>query len=153
MPDLITHTISAYLIRKRSISRGDLAIYLFGAMLPDLTTRPFMITFPELRYFFHAFHTPIALILIIYLIGQFFEDKIKNRVIKLLSYGTITHLVLDLFQAGVGDRGYGWLFPISYLDFRVNLFWPEDSISILPITISVFAIETFYTYRTKAKKK
>jgi len=146
MPDLITHTVAAYIIRKRSISTPDLLLYLFGAMLPDLATRPFMIMFPPTRYFFHTFHTPVAMMLIIYLISQLFEDSIKYRVMKLLSFGVLTHFFLDFFQASVGARGYSWFFPFTYWDLNFGLFWPEDSISVLPIVLGVFLVDFIYTY-------
>lgn len=149
MPDLVTHTVAAYIIRKRSISTNDLLVYLFGAMLPDLVTRPFMIIYPPIRYFFHTFHTPVALLLIIYLISQFFEDNIKYKIMKLLSFGVISHLILDLFQNSVSYRGYSWFFPITYWDFNIGLFWPEDSVNFLPITILVLAIDIMQQYYYK----
>jgi hypothetical protein len=153
MPDLITHTVAAYMIRKRSISTPDLLLYILGAMLPDLATRPFMIMFPPSRYFFHTFHTPVAMMLIVYLISQFFEESIKYRVMKLLSLGVLTHFFLDFFQASVGARGYSWFFPFSYWDLNLGLFWPEDSITVLPIVIAVFLVDFIYTYIKNRKIK
>lgn len=150
MPDLITHTVAAYMIRSRKIKVHNLIIYLIGAMLPDLATRPFMILVPKTQHFFQAFHTPVALALIIYGIVQFFDKKIRLTVARMLSYGTLTHLFLDMFQDSVADRGYGWFFPFSYLDFRIGLFWPEDSVAIVPILLLVFFIDFFYSkYRNK----
>lgn len=152
MPDLITHTIVAYLVRNRNIKIHNLIIYLLGAMLPDLATRPFMIIFPPLRHFFHAFHTPIALAIIIIVISYFFEESKQRLVIFLLSLGTLTHLFLDAMQQGVADRGYGWLFPFSYIDFRFGLFWPEDSISVLPFIILIFLADFLISRKNKNKK-
>lgn len=153
MPDLITHTVAAYLIRKRSIPQSDLVIYLLGALLPDIVTRPFMIMFPSLRHFFHAFHTPIALALVILLISLYFEETIRLKIIKLLTYGTLTHLFLDMFQASVGERGYGWLFPFSYWDFNFGLFWPEDSVTVLPLVIGVFFVDFILSLRKNKNNK
>ncbi|MBX3042078.1 MAG: metal-dependent hydrolase [Candidatus Kapabacteria bacterium] len=152
MPDLITHTAAAYLVRNRKISRPDLIIYLFGAMLPDLVTRPFMIIYPPVRYFFHTFHTPVAMLLIIYLIAQFFEEKIKYRIMKFLGLGVLTHFVLDMFQASVTQRGYAWFFPFSYYDFNIGFFWPEDSVLFLPFTFSILAVDILWSYYTSKNK-
>lgn len=152
MPELVTHTVAAYLIRKRNIPTADLLIYLFGAMLPDLLTRPFMILYPPIRYFVNVLHTPVALVLVIYLIAQYFEDSIRNKVMKLLALGTFTHLFLDLFQNSIQYRGYSWFFPFTFWDFRIGLFWPEDSVSYLPITLAVFVIDVVMTYRAKSKR-
>lgn len=149
MPDLITHSVAAYMIRNRKIEIDFLVIYLLGAILPDIVTRPFMIIFPQVSNFFHAFHTPTALILIVLLLSLFFESEIRPKVFKLLALGTLTHLFLDLFQNGVGDRGYSWFFPFSYYDFRIGLFWPEDSISILPLVISIFIVDYFVSRKSQ----
>jgi len=152
VPDLITHTVAAYIIRKRKISVHNLILYLIGSMLPDLVTRPFMIAIPSLRHYFHAFHTPAALAIIIIMISYLFEEINQRKVILLLSLGTLTHLLLDSFQASVGDRGYSWLFPFSYSDFNFGLFWPEDSISILPAVVIIFLADFFITKRIKNRK-
>jgi hypothetical protein len=152
MPELITHTVAAYIIRKRSIPTSDLLIYLFGAMLPDLLTRPFMILYPPIRYFINMLHTPFALALVIYLISQYFEDSIKTRVMKLLALGTFTHLFLDLFQNSVQYRGYSWLFPFTFWDFRIGLFWPEDSVAYLPVTLAVLLVDFILSYKAKHRK-
>lgn len=153
MPDLITHTVAAYLIRKRSIPQSDLVIYLLGALLPDIATRPFMIMFPSSRHFFHAFHTPAALALIILLISLYFEETIRIKIIKLLTYGTLTHLILDMFQTSVGERGYGWLFPFSYWNFNFGLIWPEDSVTVLPLVIAVFFVDFILSLRKNKNSK
>lgn len=153
MPDLITHSVTAYLIRNRRLTMPDLIIYIFGSLLPDLATRPFMIIYPPLRYYLHTFHTPVAMLLIIYLIGNFFEDSIKYRVMKLMGLGVLTHFFLDLFQASVGFRGYSWFFPFTYWDFNFGLFWPEDSVQFIPVFILLFFIDYFYTNYQNRKKR
>jgi hypothetical protein len=121
-------------------------------MLPDLVTRPFMIAIPTFRHYFHALHTPVALALIIIMLSFLFDEINQRKVILLLSLGTLTHLVLDSFQASVGDRGYSWLFPFSYSDFNFGLFWPEDSISILPFVVIIFLADYFISKKIKKSK-
>lgn len=147
MPDLVTHTIFAYIIRKRKWTPHFLIIFLIGAMLPDLVSRPFTILFDEYQYLFNTFHTPIALILISYLISLFFSDDIKRKVFVILLFGVFTHLFLDLFQINVKTEGYGWLFPFSKFDFQIGLFWAEDSLLVLHWTIAIFLIDIIFEKR------
>lgn len=151
MPDLITHSVLVYTLRNRSVKSEELVLLIIGAILPDLVTRPFMIIFPPAKYFFHAFHTPVALILIILLISYLFEECYRAKVMKLLSLGVASHLFLDLFQYSVGNRGYSWFFPFSYFDFRIGLFMPEDSLYILPLLMIILGIDS-YVYQNKKKK-
>jgi hypothetical protein len=147
MPELITHTIFAYLIRRRKWTIHFIIIFLFGAMLPDLVSRPFIVIFENFQYFFATFHTPIALILICYLISLLFADEIMKKVFLLLLFGVLTHLFLDLFQINIKSQGYGWLFPFSNFDFQIGLFWAEDSILVLHWTIAIFLIDFLFEKR------
>lgn len=147
MPELVTHTIFAYLIRKRKWTPHFIIIFLIGAMLPDLVSRPFIILFGEFQYFFSIFHTPIALVLISYLISLFFSDDIKRKVFFILLLGVFTHLFLDLFQISVETGGYGWFFPFSKFDFQIGIFWAEDSLLVLQWTIIIFFIDIIFEKR------
>ncbi len=59
MPEIITHTTFAYLIRKRNWDIHFLILFLLGAMLPDLLTRPFT-TFFKPEQFYKCFSYPIS---------------------------------------------------------------------------------------------
>jgi len=148
MPDIITHTTFAYLIRKRNWDIHFLILFLLGAMLPDLLTRPFTTFFKPEQYFINASHTPSVVLLWIILISQFFEREIRWQVFKYISLGTLTHFFLDLFQISTNNIGYQLLFPFSEWNFSFNLFWADESIFIAPIMAIIFLID-FYFFKKK----
>lgn len=153
MPDLITHTAFAYLIRKRNWQPQPMILLLFGAMLPDLLSRPFIILLPDYAYFFHTFHTPVGLILFIILISLYFEPSERFNAFKYIGYGAFTHLFLDLFQKTVNERGYSWLFPFSYSDYQIGLFLPEDSLLVIPYILMIVIFDFFISFKFRKRNE
>jgi len=149
MPELITHTTFAYLIRKRNLDIHYLILFLFGAMLPDLLTRPFTTFFKLEQYFFNASHTPFVVILWIIIISQFFENEIRWQVFKYISLGALTHFFLDLFQISSNNIGYQWLFPFSDWNFQFNFLWADESILLAPIMAFIFLIDFYFFKKRK----
>ena len=94
MPDVVTHTTIGYLVRNRKWDKYILLFFIIGTALPDILSRTFMIIFPTAKWFFHAFHTPVVLILFILLISLLFEESLRRHVFKYLLYGTGFHWLL-----------------------------------------------------------
>lgn len=145
MPDLVTHTAFAYLARNRKWNVHSLLLLIFGAMLPDLLTRPFMAFFPDYTYFFHTFHTPFCLLLIIFMLSVCFEPGEQLKAFAMISLGTLSHLLLDFFQFSVHERSYCWLFPFSYSDYQLGLFLTEDSLFVAPYLAILVLVDYFVT--------
>jgi hypothetical protein len=141
MPDLVTHTTIGYLVRNRKWDKYKLLFFMIGTVFPDVLSRTFMITFPDLRWFFHAFHTPIVILLFAYLFSIFFEKSMQWLVFKFVILGSAFHCFLDLFQIGISDTAYLWLFPITVnYDFQIGLFWSEDTMIMTPLFTVLFLI-------------
>lgn len=152
MPDLITHFSAAYFIKiPRHWSRFRIPFFL-GAILPDLLCRPFMIVYPKSASFVYGFHSPLVLVIISLLIAQFFSGEIRPRVRINLLLGVGLHLVLDLFQRQV-IVAYYWFFPFSWKTFDLGLFWPEDSLRLVPLWLSLMLIiEVTLLVKKRVKK-
>lgn len=137
MPDLLTHTLAVYPLRykyKRFIS-----IILLGTVLPDVIGRIPGILFPY-RSFINwlqlSLHTPIALLIVSFLLSLFFPEKIRKNIFIYLIIGVSLHLFLDLFQKTL-TIGYLWFFPFSFLSFSIPLIWPNDTIYLIPVFLVI----------------
>ncbi len=152
MPDLVTHTTIGYLLRNRKWSSHILLLFIIGTILPDILSRPFMIMFPDYKWFFHAFHTPIVLVLFIALISLLFERSLRLIAFKYILLGAAFHCFMDMFQIGISDTAYLWFFPISStFDYQIGLFWAEDSLVMTPLFLLLFFIS--YKWEDKIIKK
>jgi hypothetical protein len=152
MPDLVTHTTIGYLIRNRNWTKHILLLFLIGTIFPDLLSRTFMITFPELKWFFHAFHTPIVIVLFALLFSLLFERSLRWLVFKYVLLGAAFHCFLDLFQLGVSETAYLWFFPITVTyDIQIGLFWAEDTLILTPLFTLLFLISYFYEDKIREK--
>ena len=152
MPDLITHFAAAYILKTPSRwSRFRVPFYL-GAILPDLLSRPFYILYPPATYIVYSLHTPVISAVICLLIAQFFEGEIRSRVRTNLLLGITLHYGLDLLQKHV-IVPYFWFFPFSWKTFELGLFWPEDSLQLVPVWISlVLIIEVILQVKKRIRK-
>jgi hypothetical protein len=132
MPDLLTHVIVAQACRGRV--RGNIltAWFLVGTVLPDVLTRPFNIAFPSLSSFSMPLHTPMGLFFVCALISHLFTAASRWLVFYNLLGGAALHLLLDVFQTHIAGSYY-LLFPFSWCSFEFGLFWPEDSLYLLPV--------------------
>jgi inner membrane protein len=93
--------------------RKDIRILLIGSLLPDIIDKPigqlfFRETFSNGRIFCHT----LLFLILITLVGLYLYWNRKRTWLLVLSFGTFTHLVLDLM----------WLTPRT-------LFWPLYGLS------------------------
>ncbi len=142
MPDLITHFAAAYFLKTpRRFSRFRIPFYL-GAILPDLLTRSFVIIYPPSESVVYGFHTPVVSVVVCLLAAQFFEKGIRSGVRTNLLLGITLHFGLDIMQKHL-IVPYFWLFPFSWKTFELGLFWPEESLRLMPLWLAlVIIIET-----------
>lgn len=139
MPDLITHAIAAYwLLRLPQFARFRVIFYL-GAILPDILARPIHILWPQLLLYTIAIHTPAFMIVLTLLIAEFFTAELRAPIRIYLLLGIGLHFFLDIFQKHLGD-GYYWFFPFSWKSIEIGLFWPEASIRLLPLWLTLILL-------------
>ena len=133
MPDLVTHLSVGYLVRQGTKRIEQMvALFYLGTILPDVLTRPVNILQPRLYWLVMPLHTPLALTLVCLLLSYLFAETVRREVFLTLLFGVYLHLFLDLFQKSIGPA-YPWLFPFSWRSFQIGLFWPEDSLVLLPV--------------------
>lgn len=135
MPDLITHSAAAYFVTRSRFWQKFRTLFFLGTILPDLLSRPFYILFPKLFKLTTAMHTPIFVLLFCLLLAQLFKSQRKQALSALLA-GSGLHFGLDLLQRHL-IGGYFWLFPFSWRTFEIGLFWPEDTVRLIPVWLSL----------------
>lgn len=135
MPDLLTHLCSAQLVRRGLLDRL-FPLFALGAMLPDLLSRPAHILFPAAYPFVKPLHSPLVCIPCCALLAFLFVPGIRRAAFACLLAGTALHLALDAFQRQLGPE-YFWLFPFSWRSGALGLFWPEQALVFLPVTVAV----------------
>ncbi|MDP8214135.1 MAG: metal-dependent hydrolase [Candidatus Euphemobacter frigidus] len=152
MPDLVTHVAGAYLVKRGVKITRYAALFYLGAMLPDLASRPLHIIWPRTLLASQAFHSPVGVFLICWLVSLFFRVDQRKRVFFLLIAGSFLHLVMDSGQKQL-EGGYLWFFPFSMKTCSLGLFWPEDSVRFLPYTaIAVLIVYGFSKWREGREK-
>jgi hypothetical protein len=134
MPDLLTHVMIAQGCRMAVRSAGLTPWFLVGTVLPDVLTRPFSIILPRLFWFSMPLHTPTGLFLICALISQLFPASNRRSVFYNLLGGAAVHLLLDMCQKHLAGSYY-LFFPLSWRSVEFGLFWPEDSLFLLPLWV------------------
>jgi len=121
MPDLITHVAFTHLVKRPFELKGNennifsfrVILYL-GAILPDITTRPWYIVFPATKSWTASLHTPFSAILCCALLSLFFHPGIRKKVFLYLLLGVILHFFLDTFSIILSGRITGFFhFPGS----------------------------------------
>jgi len=146
MPDLMTHLLIPWAVgRTAAWDRPRLAIFCLGAVLPDLVSRAPSIAlgrWPEAASIFSAFHTPIGVLILCLGLVMIFPEQERARFLSWLLTGAGLHLGLDLLQLTVRSDNYYWLFPLTFKDFQLGLFWPDQTVLALPgLMILVLAAE------------
>ena len=145
MPDLVTHLCSAQLVRKLFRLRF-FPIFALGVILPDLISRPLHIVFPPAYWFVVPLHSPIVCLLYCMLLSLLFSREIRRTVFLYLSGGVALHLALDSLQKQLQPT-YFWLFPFSWKSWWAGIFWPEQALFMLPVTIAVTILITLIADR------
>ncbi len=165
MPDGLTHIICGYFCGERWLKRGRLALFLLGCLIPDIFLRGGRLFFTGspnrdfIELFLTPLHTPITGLFICLAITQFFHARIQKGVFLIIYSGCLCHFILDLMQRIINGYGfsvepidgYHWFFPLSWFDFQIGIFWPENAPYGLFILIP--AALWLLRYRKKANEK
>ena len=139
MPDLVTHTALGYFVVRRWRHAAYAFLFLIGNMMPDLMTRPFYIIYSPSFWWVYPFHTPLGALVACWGITGLFKKGDRRPVFLAVAGGSMTHLVLDIFQKHAG-MGYIWFSPFSWVFTDWGLFWPEDALNRLPVLLGAVAV-------------
>ena len=147
MPDLVTHVSLAYFLKRPKAWARYRVFFYIGAILPDILTRPLYILFPPLYMVIYSLHTPFVVAVLCLLFTMFFEIKHRPGIRLNLFLGIGTHFGLDLLQKSV-TVSYYWLFPFSFRSFSLGIFWPDESVRLVPFwVILILSTEAYLRWR------
>jgi len=140
MPDWMSHLLIG-LILAEIFNIKKTSLVIFGALLPDLLSKFYLISFYfgiDESFPFSYLHTPVLSILVGILIAPLFRyDRIKTT--AFISLGIASHFLSDLtmrhFHAGMFI-----FFPFSTKAYTLNWVWPEQSIYVLIGTFIVYTL-------------
>jgi hypothetical protein len=154
MPELITHSVSAYAFRR--YLNEDWILFVFGAILPDVVSRPITVIASLLGcescgYVTLPSHAPLFLLPLSLFIALLFEERMRARVFTYLFLGAMLHNAFDVLQIHLHDRAYPWLFPFSFTGFEIGLFWSDESPYLIPFALMILAMLLWLERRKKMK--
>ncbi len=172
MPDPATHVlvplVGIRLIelakRKVLISSPNRYILALGCIFPDLIDKAVPYSFDYLyRYFtgersyfptLEYLHTPLILILCIYMFCFVFVAEYRIKVFFILSTGVLVHLLLDLTQGNLCAIGYLWFFPFSLEKPSVaTMFYDDQTTPLVPLFLLALVVtEVIFRSMNKEKK-
>lgn len=138
MPDLVTHLCAAQIARRGALDR-HFPLFALGVILPDVVSRPVHILFPHSYSFVQPLHSPVVCALYCAIVALLFVPSLRRTAFACLLAGVALHLALDSLQKQIGPM-YLWLFPFSWRSGSIGLFWPEQALFFLPVTLAVTAI-------------
>lgn len=161
MPDLITHTATGYILKKRFFSSQGMTYFLIGCCLPD-----FLVHIPAnlVRFFYsqmgmiHPYtflaslfflHEPLGYGLVCYWIASFVPQH-KKQVFWNLFGGGMFHYLLDFGQSHMLP-GYRPLFPVYDHYMELGLYGTETTLYLLPLWM-VLALGMIWKNSKKKKR-
>jgi hypothetical protein len=139
MPDLMTHCLAGYVATRRWVLHPLAYVFLVGTVLPDALGRTFSIIVDSTHRWATPVHTPVGQFVICWTLAQCFRAGQRRRVFACLFAGSALHLLLDATQKHVAG-GYLFLFPFSWATWKGGLWWPEDSLLVLPYLLLAVAL-------------
>jgi len=152
VPDLLTHCLVGYGLARPRITRPLAYVFLVGAVLPDVCTRAFCIVWPNGYFWVMPLHTPLGVAVLCGVLAQCFRAGERGRVFVFLAAGAGLHLLLDASQRHVAG-GYTFLFPFSWATYKGGVWWPEDSLLLLPFLLALLVVVETGLYRRRRRKR
>jgi membrane-bound metal-dependent hydrolase YbcI (DUF457 family) len=149
MPDWLTHSLIGWITGKTI--KQDVALIVFGALIPDLVKISLLFTWLGLNHhqFFEPLHTPIGAILVAGIISLFFQNI--KPVFLALCIGVSTHFILDFFLVHV-HGGMKLLYPFSWGEWQWYLIRSDDYRVTIAAILAAVLVYTIYWYHEKQKK-
>ena len=146
MPDLFAHFASGYLISYPNKFQRYSALFVLGAILPDVLTRIPEIVFERFLglpvfHFFNALHTPVGVIFASYILSFVLVEKERKSAFICFLSGSLVHIALDLMQRQFYHAVYMPLFPFSMETFQWGIYHYNTSLTFfLPLLILTFIL-------------
>ncbi|MBU1110975.1 hypothetical protein KKB83_05170 [Patescibacteria group bacterium] len=132
MPDLSVHLLTTYIANHKL--KLEPYLVLVGAMFPDILGRVFIVLWPQnyvLNWVSVLLHSPILVLLGVYLAVMLFRESERKVCFLALSIGALGHLLLDMLQRHYRPSYY-WFFPFTFRTFEIPLFWSDEFVLTIP---------------------
>ena len=138
MPDLFTHFAAGFFLGHTKFLKRHIAIFVIGSILPDVFTRIPGIVLQEffhlpVYYFLGAFHTPVGILLICYLLSFAFTQPERKITFFYLFLGAMVHFFIDLMQRQFHEGIYMPYFPLSLKTIQWGWFDFNASVYLFPL--------------------
>jgi len=152
MPDLMTHLIFGLILAELFNIRKK-SLVVIGTLLPDLLAKMDLAVFYlGIKQFisFTLFHTPAMIFLLSIFIAVLFRYN-RLKTVLLINVGSLSHFLLDLTMKHFTPVGTRLFFPFTFDNYYFGLIWPEQSIYLLFVSLTVYAIIKIYKKYTIVK--
>jgi hypothetical protein len=157
MPDWIVHLAVAWTIcRLLSIkypqfNPPNTILVMIGSVLPDAVKvgMLFDLLGHDWWNYINALHLPLGSLVLAGLFSLLFQEK--KTAFLFLSFGILTHFLLDLLLIQIGDGIYIF-YPVSWLGFHLDLVPTDDyniTIIALALALIVYLITRWYEKKNK----
>jgi len=160
MADLLTHALSAALLRGRQRPDRILLWLVLGVILPDLASRAPVLAAEllqgyglatwvplfDLRFLIsmNIAHTPVGIVLVAVLVAALLpcwlaQGRGRVEVAGLVALGGALHLAVDVLQRHLSP-GYYMLYPVSVQTWELGWFRSDGSVLALPALAALWLI-------------
>ncbi len=134
MPDLFTHFTTGIVLSRFGLSNYRLSLFVLGSIFPDLFARiPTILSKllfdKNIDEFIIPFHTPIGIMLLLYLFVHLFERRIRGEAFLIMALGSALHLFLDVLQRQFFQSDYFLFFPFCFYAPKIDLFHYDESVN------------------------
>jgi len=162
MADLLTHGLSAALVRGGKRPDSTLLWLVSGVILPDLLARAPLLLVHGLQHRLGWMewlaldddrlitamgfpHTPAGMVLVATLIALVLPASLTRspgrwRVAGLLGGGSLLHLLVDVMQRHLEPAGYYLLYPFSVERWELGWFRSDGSLLALPLLAVLWVV-------------
>ncbi|MBN2103738.1 hypothetical protein JW835_06835 [bacterium] len=159
MPDLITHMAFSHLIirvyellKKQMHFSPFRTLFYIGVILPDILTRPGYILFSGTYDWTVALHTPMGAMMVCCILSFLFEKAIRKRAFLYLTFGALSHFILDALQKQLIYNNY-WFFPFSWKSVGWGIAGAGTILEWIPVWLIVILIFEITVWMGRKRKK
>lgn len=148
MPDLMTHTVSAFLIFPKKGKKDLLMLFVLGAAFPDLISRTFLVLAPgpDWEWPFYVCHSPVVMLFATAIFVQFFVPEKRKLYFGVLFLGECLHWFMDTFQKTLYSIDF-MLYPFSWKTFSFEMIHSDHTMLSLIVLLPVLGIYVSWRHK------
>jgi len=109
-------------------------------LLPDIWYNLLFNGFQSSSYFAEGAHLPLVLLFVCYFVSMLFAEPDRKRAFFCLLIGSLSHVAFDTLKSNMGQGAIALAFPVSRKRFEFGVYWPEDAVYVMLISVLVVGI-------------